>query len=80
MRTILNTNDIRPTHAPGAPRRGTGKPVRRIAAFVLKSGLASVVALGLLTLAPTLPSADTRWETYVSKHCTFTLLKPSGWF
>jgi len=29
--------------------------------------------------APSANIPKTRWENYVSRHCTFTLLKPAGW-
>jgi hypothetical protein len=82
MGSILMTNRIRPTHRFGNVRRGTDAPVRRPAVFALKSLIVSVVTLGLLTLASPDSSADAgknRWENYVSRHCTFTLLKPAGW-
>jgi hypothetical protein len=58
---------------------GAGTPV-----FALRSRFVSVVTLGFALLALGLPdsSADTprtRWENYVSKYFTFTLLKPAGW-
>ncbi len=37
-------------------------------------GLLSLAGLGTSAEAPAL-----RWENYVSKHCTFTVLKPVGW-
>ncbi|MBI5396124.1 MAG: hypothetical protein HZA91_12580 [Verrucomicrobia bacterium] len=41
----------------------------------------AVFGVGLLTHTSPASSADAppRWENYVSKHCTFTLLKPAGW-
>ena len=82
MRTVSKLNDIQPTHKVCTIRSGRNNPVRLIAVFALKSGIVLAVTLGLLTLASSYSSADTpktRWENYVSKHCTFTLLKPAGW-
>ena len=50
--------------------------------FALKFLFVSVATLGVLTLPVRDSSADAagiRWEKYVSKHYTFTLLKPAGW-
>ncbi|MFZ2644414.1 MAG: hypothetical protein WA117_25720, partial [Verrucomicrobiia bacterium] len=41
-----------------------------------------IVGMGLLSPACLVLSAEVtalRWENYVSKHCTFTVLKPVGW-
>ena len=82
MGTIPMTNSIRPALAPDDVRRGTDALFDRPAVFAMKSMFVSVVTLALLTLASPASSANapkTRWENYVSKYCTFTLLKPAGW-
>ena len=74
MRRISKSSDIRPIYKPGEIRRGAENPIFRAVVFAL--------GLGLLTLAPPYSFADapkTRWENYVSRHCTFTLLKPADW-
>jgi hypothetical protein len=49
--------------------------------FALKFVFVSVAAVGLLATLPdsSADAAGIRWEKYVSKHYTFTLLKPAGW-
>ena len=84
MRRISKSGDIRPIHKPGEIRDGTDNPFLRTVVVALKSRFVSAVTLGLgvLTLASPYSFADapkTRWENHVSRHCTFTLLKPSGW-
>ena len=82
MKTIRITKGIRPTHTFGDVHRGADTPIRRTTVFALKLLFVSVVTLGLPTLASPASSADTQktqWENYVSRHCTFTLLKPAGW-
>ena len=79
---IPKSNGIRPNHKLGQVRRGTDPSICRTAAFALKSRFLSLVSLALLMLASPDSSADTpkpHWENYVSRHCTFTLLKPAGW-
>jgi hypothetical protein len=73
---------MRPSRKCGTVRFRTDNPVRRIGALALKWRFVWAVTLGLLALGSPHSFADTpktNWENYVSKHCTFTLLKPAGW-
>ena len=57
-------------------------PIYRRTNFALKSTFVSVSTIAMLMSAPADSFADTsktRWENHVSRHCTFTLLKPVGW-
>jgi hypothetical protein len=82
MKTIPEPNDIRLSHIPAVVRRREETLVSPKAALALKSAVALAIGLGLGVLASPCISAEAqkpRWENYVSKHCTFTLLKPAGW-